>query len=133
VRKTADLLVVKRNRKYSIRPEEVRYSVSYQQLDGKYYLSHIRGDLDFRYRKRRQLFTNSFVAFMEMATSGIETQSVKRFDRRETEKATTVFLENEFFYDQSFWLDFNHIEPEENLFEALQKINSKIELISQNE
>jgi hypothetical protein len=133
VRKAADQLVIKRNRKYSIKPEEVRYSVSYQQIEGRYYLSHIRGDLEFRYRKRRQPFSSSFITFMEMATSNIDTENVKRFDRRETEKTTTVFLENNYTFDELFWLDFNHIAPEENLFEAIQKITSKIELVSHGE
>lgn len=133
VSKSADQLVVKRNRKYTIKPVEVRYNVSYQQHNGRYFLSHIRGDLEFRYRRRRQPFSNKFIAFMEMATSSIETQNVKRFDRREIEKTTSVFLENNYLYDESFWLDLNHITPEENLSEAIQRINSKIETVLQKE
>ena len=129
VKKSADLLIAKRNRKYIIKPERVSYSVSYSEMNGYLYLSHIRGDLVFRYRKRRQLFSNTFKTFMEMATSSIDTVNVKRFDRREVEKTSNVFLDNSYEYDDSFWAELNHIAPEDNLFETLMKINSKIEQI----
>ncbi|HOP03974.1 MAG TPA: carboxypeptidase-like regulatory domain-containing protein [Tenuifilaceae bacterium] len=133
VKKSADQLIAKRNRKYVIKPEVVNYSVSYNEINGYLYLSHIRGDLVFKYRKRRQLFFSSFKTFMEMATSSVDTVNVKRFFRREVEKTSNVFLDNSYEYDDSFWADFNHIAPEDNLYEMLKKINLKIEQTSPEE
>jgi len=129
VEKTADQLVVKRTRKYSIRPTSVSYTVNYQQINGRYYLSHVRGDLKFKYKKRRQLFYSNFDTFMEMAASNIDTLDVKRFDRKETERTTEVFSDLTHDYDENFWLEFNHIAPEENLYESLLKMSTRIEQI----
>lgn len=124
----AGMLVEKKSRNLSIKPQKVVYTVSYKSWNGHYYMSHVRGDLYFKMKRRKQLFgTFPLHTWFEMVTCKIENQQVTRFTRNETLSTRTVFAETNFMYDQDFWGNFNVIPPEEKLNEAISKISSKIE------
>jgi hypothetical protein len=129
ISRVTDQFVYKRIRNYRIRPEAIKYSVRYSYFENKFHLSHIRADLDFKYRKRRTLFYNPFHLFFEMVVSQIETNNVVKFDKREIETKNAIFFDLKYEYDELFWKDFNIIEPEQIVFDALNLINSKIEEI----
>jgi hypothetical protein len=129
VERFADQLVVKRNRRFLIKPEKVSYKVGYSWINNRCYLAHVRGDLQFKYRKRNQLFSGRFHAFLEMATSQIDTLNATRFDRKEAERLSSIFSDTPNRYDALFWKDFNFIPPEENLYEALKRMNWNIESV----
>lgn len=124
-----DQYVVKRNRHFRIRPQRIKYSIQYNLFDGKYYLSHVRGDLYFKYRQRRSLFYNPFHLFFELMVSSVDNNNVTKFDRREVEPIANVFFDNSYEKDHEFWYDFNIIPPEQSIFDALNQINSKVEEI----
>lgn len=128
VAKTAGMLVEKKSRNLKITPQKVIYTVSYKSWNGQYYISHVRGDLYFRIKKRKQLFSGfPLHTWFEMVTGKMETQQVNRFTRNETLSTRTVFAETKFTYDSDFWGNFNYILPEEQLNEAIGKISAKIE------
>jgi hypothetical protein len=125
--------VYKRNRHFRIKPESIKYSIRYSSFKGKYYLSHVRGDLNFKYRHRKSWFYSPFKLFFELVVSQVDDQNVTKFQRKEIEPITNVFIENNYEYDVDFWKDFNTISPEQSIFDALMQINSKIEEIQQAE
>ena len=132
VEKAAGMLVEKVSRNLSITPQKVIYTLSYKQYDGTYYINHIRGDLYFKIKKRKQLFSNfPLHTWFEMATCKIETQQVSRFTRNEALPTRNIFSETDFLYDESFWGNFNVIPPEEKLNEAMSQISSIIEETSE--
>jgi hypothetical protein len=130
ISRVTDQYVYKRLRHYRIRPDAIKYSVRYSHFENQFFLAHVRADLDFKYRKRRTLFYNPFHLFFEMVVSQIETNNVVKFDKREVETKNTVFFDLNYEYDELFWKDFNIIEPEQNVFDALKLISSKIEEIN---
>ena len=104
------------------------YTVTYKPYNGQYYINHVRGDLFFRIKKRKQLFgTFPLHTWFEMVTCKIDTNQVSRFTRSEALPTRTIFAETRFAYDEKFWGNFNVIPPEEKLNEAIGKISSKIE------
>lgn len=128
IKQATDMLIVKKSRFYELEPQSVRYSVSYKQLNNKYYINHIRGDLDFKVKRKKSLFgTSPLHTWFEMVTCKIDTVQATRFTRNETLPTRTVFSETAFTYDENFWGDFNVIIPEEKLNEAITRISSKIE------
>lgn len=132
VEKAAGMLVEKVSRNLSITPQKVIYTLSYKSYNGTYYINHIRGDLYFKIKKRRQLFSNfPLHTWFEMVTCKTDTQQATRFTRNETLPTRTVFSETNFSYDESFWGNFNVIPPEEKLNEAISQISSKIEETSE--
>lgn len=125
---TADIFVEKKARDMSITPLKVLYTVSYKPWKDTYYISHVRGDLSFKVKKKKRLFGSFLLhTWFEMATCKIDTEQVVRFGRKEKLSTRTVFADTSFEYDQAFWEDFNVIPPEEVLTEAIEKLSSKIE------
>lgn len=127
ISKAENIFVVKKSKGMRITPKKAVYTVTYKQWNGKYYINHIRGDLNFKIKKRKQLFYSSVHTWFEMVTCKIDTFQVKRFPRKESLPINKVFSETHFSYDKNFWEDFNTILPEEHLNEAISKITSKIE------
>ena len=128
VKNAAGMLVEKKSRNLKIIPQKVIYTVSYKPWNGTYHISHVRGDLHFKVKKKKQLFGSSPLhVWFEMVTCKTDTFNVSRFGRKETLSTRTVFSETKFNYDEGFWGNFNVIPPEEKLNEAISKISSKIE------
>ncbi len=130
VEKAGNLFVLKKDRKIDIKPESITYSVKYRELNGKYYIHHIRGDLSFKVRERRQIFANTYSLFLEYVGIQIDTLNVERFSRREILRPYTIFSEGKYTYDALFWGELNIITPEDDINKALSKINPKIESIN---
>jgi len=129
VKNTADMFVVKKSRKYKITPEKINYNINYSERNGRYYISHIRGDLTISYKKRYHVFSNNFRVFLELASCQIDTANVHRFLREETLKMNTVFLDTKFTFDETYWGNYNIITPEEKISQALSRINTKMEFV----
>lgn len=127
VKNTDYLFILKKSRKLRVTPERISYSVTYNYLHGRYYINHIRGDLTINYKKRYHVFSNNFNAFLELATSQIDTLNVQKFERGEVLKTNTVFLDTKFAFDETYWGDYNIIVPEEKLSQAFSRINAKME------
>lgn len=121
-----NLFMVKRSRKFSVKPEKIFYSVNYNLWNGKYYINHIRGDLTIKFKKHYRILYNEFHAFLELASCQLDTLNVVKFNKDEVIKTNTIFLDSK-YNDESFWGDYNIIAPEESINEALSRINSKIE------
>ena len=134
IRQSAEMLVVKRSRNIEITPLEAVYSVTYKNLNGKYFINHTRGDLAFKIKKKKiKGGTSTIYAWFEMASCKIDTLNVKRFSVREIQSTKNILSETKYVYDAAFWENFNIIPPEEKLNDAILQITSKIELTVKNE
>jgi hypothetical protein len=131
VGKAAGMFIEKKSRNLDIKPQKIAYTVTYKPWNNTYYISHIRGDLHFKVKKKKQLFgsANAHLWF-ESIICKIDTTNVSRFARNESIQTKTIFAETDFTYDENFWGDFNIILPEEKLYESIGKIVSKIEEIN---
>lgn len=128
IKKAAGMFVEKKSKHLRITPEKVIYTITYKPWNGIYYINHIRGDLHFKIKKRRQFFNaTSLHTWFEMATCKTDTLQVTRFSRNETVPTRSVFSETHFTYDPGFWGDFNVILPEDKLSDAISRISLKIE------
>jgi hypothetical protein len=128
VEQATDMFVSRKSRNLRITAREVKYQISYRRWGDRYYISHIRGDLYFRIRKRGQIFsTTQLRLWFEMATCNIDKDGAVRFSRNETLRTRTIFSDTRFNYDARFWDNFNIILPEEELGDAISKINSRME------
>ncbi|MDR0745933.1 MAG: carboxypeptidase-like regulatory domain-containing protein, partial [Mediterranea sp.] len=97
-----------------------RYIVSYKPSeDGIYYINHIRGDIGFKVRRRKRLFSSPLNFWFEMATCKVDTTDVQPFPRNERLSPTRIFAETRHGYDKDFWENFNILLPEEELKEDM--------------
>jgi hypothetical protein len=128
--KLKDSFVSSSSRGFNTWPVSVRYSVSYRQSNGRYFLSHVRGDLIFSSNQKKKLFNTQFLVFFELAITGIEQENVKRFEREELAPIHSVFSKTITSYDPLFWGNQDFLRPEDNLLQALKKMNVRVQEFS---
>lgn len=126
VSKAQSNFVIKKTRGMKLRIIDTKYIVSYRLINNKFYLSHVRGELKIRAKKKKRLFSTLFETYLELAVSDIDSLNVKRFNRKETENLTGIFSELKHEYDEAFWEDYNFIKPEDSWQEAIKKVHRKL-------
>ncbi|MCI0523498.1 MAG: carboxypeptidase-like regulatory domain-containing protein [Bacteroidales bacterium] len=123
---TSEAYVSRLPRDYVMKPEYVRYRTHYRLVNGRYYLSHVRGDLGFLAKGRKRLFNSHFNVFFELAVTDHRLNNVTRFEHDETAPVYSVFSRTITGYDSDFWRDFDFLKPEEDLMEALVRLNVRL-------
>lgn len=108
-------------------PAAVKYSVSYRKINNRYFLNHVRGDLVFTASQKKKLFNTQFKVFFELAITEISLTNVTRFDREELAPIHSVFSRTITSYDPLFWGNQDFLRPEDNLLQALKKMNVKLQ------
>lgn len=112
-------------------PVSAKYSVTYRKLNGRYFLSHVRGDLEFTARQQRRFFNSQFKVFFEMAVTSMNVTNVSRFEKEETAPLHSVFSRTITSYDPVFWGDQDFLRPEENLLQALKNMKVRLQVFSE--
>jgi hypothetical protein len=125
--KAARYLVIHKPRDYDVIPVSAQYYVRYREEKGKFYLSYILSDNVFRIRKKTQLLSRTFQTTTEMAVTNIKTENVTRFKPKETTDINDLFINQVGGYDEKFWGEYNYIQPDEPLEEALKRIGKLME------
>jgi len=123
---TGESFISRLPKDYSMKPEYVRYRTRYRNVDGRYYLSHVRGDLGFNARGRKKVFNSRFNVFFELAITEHSTDNVARFDHEELAPAYSIFSETISGYDAGFWKDFDFLKPEDDLVAALENLKVRL-------
>lgn len=114
--KATHMFVDKKTAGLKINLQHAGYIVSYKQHgDGQYYINHVRGDIRFKIRRKKRLFSSPLHFWFEMVTSDIETKNAQPFPANERLSTTHIFSETKHRYDKNFWNNFNIILPEEAL------------------
>ena len=126
VDQTGESFISRLPKDYSMKPEYVRYRARYRQVDGRYYLAHVRGDLGFSARGRKRVFSSPFNVFFELAITEHSTENAARFDHEELAPVYSIFSQTINGYDDGFWKDFDFLKPEEDLVEALGKLKVRL-------
>lgn len=128
IKKATRIFVVRQAPSVNLTAQKVVYTISYKPWRGTYYIHHIRGDLFFRMKKKRALFSNPTLhTWFEMVTCKVDRDNVARFSRTERVPIHTVLADIDFKYDESFWEEFNTIPLEEELSKIIEKVTLKIE------
>lgn len=118
--KATHMFVDKKAAGLKIDLQYARYIVSYKPSeDGTYYINYVRGDIGFKVRHRKRLFSSPLNFWFEMVTCKIETNNIQPFPRNERLSPTRIFAETKHGYDKDFWETFNIILPEEKLKEDI--------------
>jgi hypothetical protein len=109
-------------------PTSTSYLVTYKEQNGKYYLNYVRVDLKFRCDWNRKLFKNNYTIMSEAAITGRRENDVVRFTSQEVFRSSMVFAEKvEDFTDADFWGEYNIIEPEISIENAIKKLTKNME------
>lgn len=114
--KATDIFVEKKSRDCKLTLRRAAYTVSYKpSTDGVYYVNHVRGDLEFKVKRKHHFFSTPLNLWFEMVTCKVDVDHVKGFSRSERLSTRNVFSETTYEYDANFWEHFNVIVPEDEL------------------
>ena len=129
IKQAGPTIITKKSKSLDIEVQRVLYSVSYQRWNEHYWMNHVRGDLQFKIKRKKGLFGSAkkMNAYFEMATCEIDTDNVKRFSNRERLPTGQIFSQTHFEYDSDFWEQFNTIVPEQKITEAITKLLLTVE------
>lgn len=130
INKMKDSFISSSSRGFNTWPISVKYSVSYRKYNDRYFLNHVRGDLLFASKKKKQLFNSQYRVFFELAITDINTTEVKRFDREDLAPIHSVFSRTITSYDPQFWGDQDFLKPEDNLLQALKNMKVRLQEFS---
>lgn len=120
------LLVKKSPAGYNVRPVRAFYIVRYKDVQGGRVLASVHTELDVRARAKRAFFNSLYRTTSDLVITGMDTSGVKRFKGNEVSKVSDIHINQIKDYDPDFWEDFNTIEPETKLDEAVVKLQQKI-------
>ncbi len=131
LRKNPGRFLVKKSPLIRIRPQKAAYRVEYRKKDAKYHVSMVQAKVSFRLRKKKQWFSSLYQIGIEMAITEVQPGIRTRIPRSERLKPGTILSDQEFSYDPSFWGDYNIIQPEASLQDALKKMGYEWKEFSQ--
>lgn len=127
LKRTGRNFVVQSSFRTQVKAVSVSYVINYRKINNKYFINLTKGELEFKARYKRKLFSTEFKTVFEFAANNIDTTDVIRYNRIETISPNKVFIDEYYKYDQSFWGDYNYISPNESLEEALIRIQYKLD------
>ncbi|MCG8409791.1 MAG: carboxypeptidase-like regulatory domain-containing protein [Bacteroidales bacterium] len=130
LQRNKQLYVIRKTRGVKIRPTSVKYLVNYKKIDKNYYLNFVQGELDFKIKRKKEIFTKNFEVSFELVVNEISTDNVKKFKRKEVISQNNVFLDENYEYDHQFWGKYNYISPEKSLQDAIVEIQKKIDKLN---
>jgi len=108
-------------------PTSTGYLVTYKEQNGKYYLNYVRIDLKFRCDWNKRFFKNYYTVVSEMAITDRREDNVTKFPNQETFKRYMIFSEKvQNFTDPDFWGEYNIIEPELSIENAIKKLSKSM-------
>lgn len=131
VENATNMYIERKHKDLKLTLQQAHYTVSYKSFnDSIYYINHIRGDLEFKVKRKRKLFSTPLHLWFEMVNCKVDTDDVNGFSRKERLSTQNIFSDTKHTYDGNFWGHFNVILPEEKLKELI--INNLSE-VSENQ
>jgi len=122
------MLIRKKPPSMKIETMGANYLVNYKEQGGKWYLSYVRVELNFRSKWKKELFYSRYKVMNEMAVTDIDTDDVIKYPRSELIKITDVFAEEiDDFMDDEFWGEYNYIKPDENIESAIARLKRRLD------
>lgn len=125
ISQVTDMFILKQNKAFNLTAQRIEYTITYKPLNGVYYINHIRGDLYFKVRRKKRLFSSTLHMWFEMVNCQIDVVGVVPFARRDKIPTDDIFSDKKFDYDESFWGNFNTIMLEDELKTSILKILKK--------
>lgn len=123
-RKAANVFVKRKPVTLRFTPNETRYLVKYQKIGDQYFVNYMRSDLEFFVNWRRKIFRTRYNLMFEMAIMDRSNENVESFARRETFRNSNILADMvPIYFTDNFWGDYNYIEPDVSIDEAINKLN----------
>jgi hypothetical protein len=113
-------------------PLNTRYLVRYQQIGNQYFVNYIRSDLEFAVDWKRRIFRTRYDLMFELAVMDRTNANVLPIARREAFRNSNILSDMvPVYFTDDFWGEYNYIQPDVSIEEAINKLNRAIRRTSQ--
>jgi hypothetical protein len=111
-----------------VTPLSANYYVNYRETKGKWYLNYARGEVVFKSKWKRKLFSSKYTTVSEIAITDRREDNVKKFDRKDILSSRDIFIDEvSYFTNNGFWGNYNYIKPDDSIESAIKKLNRKLD------
>ncbi len=118
----AKLFIKKKPAGAKVTPVFAHYRVIYRQQNGTWYFQYAKGEVSFKIKWQKRLFSSVYTTSFEMAITDREDKNVARFKPSERFKQKDIFAETvEAFSQKDYWGKYNYIEPNQSIESAIRK------------
>ncbi len=127
-KEAAKLFVKKKPKNANVWPTEISYRVDYREKDHKWYYGYSNLELSFKINWNDKLFNSVYTLNCEMAITDWENTDRDQMPKRKDLLRTSMILTDEAigFSDPDFWGNYNIIEPEKSIENAIKKIRKQL-------
>ena len=130
--KEAPKIFIKRKpAKMKVDVNKAQYVVDFIENNGKWYFNYSSIEVIFRVRWTNRffgLFSTTYTIGSEIAITDRYDNKVLKFPRNERIQSTDVIAEKvEHFLDPDFWGEYNVIEPNQEIMDAVKRLSGKLQ------
>lgn len=120
----ARLFIKKKPFGAKVEPTMAKYSVKYREQNGKWYFSYAIGEVQFKVKWKKKLFSTVYTLKSEIAITDRDDQNVQIIPNKERFKRNHILNDKVgVFSDENFWGKYNTIEPDKSIEVAIRKLN----------
>lgn len=107
-----------------VTPTIAQYSIKYREQNGKWYFNYAIGEVQFKVKWKRKLFSTYYTLKSEIAITDRDDKNVEPIPYKDRFKRNEVLNEKVgVFADENFWGKYNTIEPDKSIEVAIRKLN----------
>lgn len=123
------VFVKKKPANAKVTPTMANYQVDYKESNGKWYHNYSRLELAFKVNWKKKLFNSNYNIVIEMAITDWEKNTANTHLKNSEKLRSNVVLIDKAsgFSDPDFWGEYNIIEPEKSIENAIDKIQRKLD------
>jgi len=124
----SSIFVRKSPRGATITPLYATYIVNFREQNGRWFYSYGRAEVKFKSNWRRFLFFKpTATVISELAITDIDETNLTTVPRKEAVKTNDIVAEQlSIFTGDSFWGNYNYIEPEQSIESAINRMNRRL-------
>jgi len=120
----ARLFIKKKPFGAKVEPTMAKYSVKYREQNGKWYFNYAIGEVQFKVKWKKKLFSTVYTLKSEIAITDRDEQNVETISNKERFKKNQILNDKVgVFSDENFWGKYNTIEPDKSIEVAIRKLN----------
>jgi carboxypeptidase-like protein len=127
--KASKFFVKKKPARADVIPTRTNYIVEYRMKNGKWYFGYSRIELTFKIDWNKKLFNSLYHLTIEMATTDWNVNSDNKSVKNKDRLKSSVILNDKArgFSDPEYWGEYNIIEPDKSIENAINKIKRQLE------
>ncbi len=129
LKKASKYFVKKKPSKADVIPVHTKYIVDYRNNNGKWYYNYGRIELSFKIKWDKKVFNSMYHLIIEMAITDWKLNKDRKTLKNKEKLKHNVIINDRAsgFSDPEFWGDYNVIEPDKSIENAIRKIKKQLD------